>query len=152
MGEQSLVEWNLGVTFALAAIGLGVGYLLLTATEDFAPLWLGLSIVAVIVILLVRTTIDVGPKRVSMRFTAPWPRRIIDRGNVERFRIVDIPWWVGWGFRWWPGSGWCWRAAGSRGVEFGLHSGSKFVLGCKDPERVVAAMTEHPEWRALRSF
>lgn len=152
MGEQRIVEWNLGISLSLIAIGLGVGALLLAATDDFIALWLGLSIDGIVVALLARTTIEVGPQRVSMRFTPAWPRRVIDCENVEHFRIVDIPWWVGWGFRWGPGSGWCWRAAGSHGVEFELRSGSTFVIGCKDPERVVAAMGKHPGWAARRTF
>lgn len=152
MSEKYIGELNLVLSGVLLFIGIAATAFIRLPAGASALRWAVLALLALLALSLARTRVCVRPNQVSMRFTLPWPQRTLDVDDVESFRIVDIPWWVGWGFRWWFGQGWCWRAAGSRGVEFTLHSGSTFVLGCKDPERVVATMAEYQNWVRLRAL
>jgi len=144
--ERRHTEFNFLLIVVMAAFALFVTIIVNRADvgQQLAT-WIPPAIMVVILLMLARTQVTVSAQQVTMRFTFPVPARTNSVADVTQFRIIKVPWWVGWGFRMGPGRR-CWRAGGTRAVEFERTQGPRFWLGCKDPDAVVELLRSYPEW------
>jgi hypothetical protein len=87
-----------------------------------------------------RLKVEVGPGELVIGFTYGWPRRTIQRSEIQSFEIVrNSPIW-GWGIRWIPG-GWLWNVWGLDAVELRLAGGRRLRIGTDDPDGLLAALS-----------
>ncbi len=149
MSRNKHVEINgvlVTVVGSFAVLGAGLIFLLPVQPTD-RLVWIPVIIVALIGALMARTRIAVNAESVTMQFTTPIPRRVVNVEDVRSWHIVRVPWWLGWGFRFWPG--WrCWRGAGDSAIEFKMRGGFKLQIGCKDPDRVASLLRTHDSWQS----
>jgi hypothetical protein len=87
-----------------------------------------------------RLTVVVDDRTVTASFGWGWPRRTIDRAEIESAAHVRNSWWHGWGIRK-VSRGWMYNNAGRDAVELSLRSGRTFRIGTDQPVELLAAIT-----------
>ena len=84
-------------------------------------------------------TVVIEDHFVVAEFTFGIPRRPLYLGNVVNCRIVQPPWYYGWGIRYTP-RGWLYRVSGFSAVEIEVTSGRHFTIGSDEPDVLVEAI------------
>lgn len=120
--------------------------------EGAPPRWLAIALLVVIGIVLpilglrFAIVVEVDDDHLRWRI-APFPFRTVPLHAVRHASTVAFRPMLdygGWGVRWTPWAGWAFTARGSRGVAVELADDQKkprrFVLGCDDPDALVAAL------------
>jgi hypothetical protein len=87
-----------------------------------------------------RLTVVVDARAVTASFGWGWPRRSIDRSEIETAVQVRNSWWHGWGIRK-VSRGWMYNSAGRDAIELSLRSGRVFRIGTDQPAELLAAIT-----------
>lgn len=87
-----------------------------------------------------RLTVVVDAQAVTASFGWGWPRRCIDRSDIESAVQVRNSWWHGWGIRK-VSRGWMYNNAGRDAIELSLRSGKVFRIGTDRPAELLAAVT-----------
>lgn len=87
-----------------------------------------------------RLTVVVDARTVTASFGWGWPRRAIDRAEIESAVQVRNSWWHGWGIRK-VSRGWMYNNAGRNAIELSLRSGRVFRIGTDQPVELLAAIT-----------
>jgi hypothetical protein len=87
-----------------------------------------------------RLTVVVDAQAVTASFGRGWPRRCIDRSDIESAVQVRNSWWHGWGIRK-VSRGWMYNNAGRDAIELSLRSGKVFRIGTDRPAELLAAVT-----------
>jgi hypothetical protein len=87
-----------------------------------------------------RLTVVVDARVVTASFGWGWPRRSIERSEIESMVQVRNSWWHGWGIRK-VSRGWMYNNAGRDAIELRLRSGRVFRVGTDQPVELVAAVT-----------
>jgi hypothetical protein len=87
-----------------------------------------------------RLTVVVDARAVTASFGWGWPRRCIDRGEIESAIQVRNSWWHGWGIRK-VSRGWMYNNAGRDAIELSLRSGKVFRIGTDQPAELLEAVT-----------
>ncbi len=129
--------------YALAAAGvISVAlWAMADRRSDVGSWWFAALGVLLIAIGLVaaRLTVTVDDVSVTATFGWGWPRRRIDRDEIEAAVHVRNSWWTGWGLRRVP-RGWMFNNAGREAVELALSSGKVFRIGTDQPAELLAAL------------
>lgn len=115
-----------------------------------------ISVSAVVLVLVVlvaaafsRLTVEVGDGEVQVWFGRGWPRRSVALTDVADVRVVQNPWWVGYGIRK-VRRGWMYNVSGPDSVQLELHTGRVFRVGTADPTGLLGAIEAergHPPTR-----
>jgi hypothetical protein len=87
-----------------------------------------------------RLTVVVDARAVTASFGWGWPRRCIERSEIETAVHVRNSWWHGWGVRK-VSRGWMYNNAGRDAIELSLRSGRVFRVGTDQPDELLAAVT-----------
>jgi hypothetical protein len=87
-----------------------------------------------------RLTVVADAQAVTASFGWGWPRRCIDRSDIESAVQVRNSWWHGWGIRK-VSRGWMYNNAGRDAIELSLRSGKVFRIGTDQPAELLAAVT-----------
>jgi hypothetical protein len=85
-------------------------------------------------------TVVVDARTVTASFGWGWPRRTIDRAEIESAARVRNSWWHGWGIRK-VSRGWMYNNAGRDAIKLSLRSGRVFRIGTDQPAELLAAIT-----------
>lgn len=97
-------------------------------------------LVLVIGLVVARLTVVVDARAVTASFGWGWPRRSIERSEIETAVQVRNSWWHGWGIRK-VSRGWMYNNAGRDAIELSLRSGRVFRIGTDEPAELLAAIT-----------
>lgn len=76
---------------------------------------------------------------IALWFGWGWPRKRIDPATIVSQRVVQNPWWYGWGIRTIP-RGTLWNVSGLAAVELALTDGKVFRIGTDDPDMLWIAL------------
>jgi len=87
-----------------------------------------------------RLTVVVDARAVTASFGWGWPRRTIDRSEIDSAAAVRNSWWQGWGIRK-VSRGWMYNNAGRDAIELSLRSGRVFRIGTDQPDELLEAVT-----------
>ena len=87
-----------------------------------------------------RLTVVVDARVVTASFGWGWPRRSIERSEIENAVPVRNSWWHGWGIRK-VSRGWMYNNVGRDAIELSLRSGRVFRVGTDQPAELLAALT-----------
>jgi len=87
-----------------------------------------------------RLTVVVDARAVTASFGWGWPRRTIDRSEIDSAAAVRNSWWHGWGIRK-VSRGWMYNNAGRDAIELSLRSGRVFRIGTDQPDELLEAVT-----------
>lgn len=125
----------------LGVVGLAVG---VTVRDGLGGgFWVfqaAMLLVAVTGLVAARLTVAVDDRTVTASFGWGWPRRTIERAEIESAVPVRNSWWHGWGIRK-VSRGWMYNNAGRDAVELSLRSGRAFRIGTDQPDELLAAIT-----------
>lgn len=126
---------------ALGVVGLVVGAVV---RDDLGGgFWwfqAAMLLVAATGLVAARLTVVVDARAVTALFGWGWPRRSIDRAEIESAVHVRNSWWHGWGIRK-VSRGWMYNNAGRDAIELSLRSGTVFRIGTDQPAELLAAIT-----------
>jgi hypothetical protein len=61
--------------------------------------------------------------------------------SIEAYRVVENPWYYGWGIRFTP-RGWLFNVSGFSAIELQMKSGKLYRIGTDDPEGLAKAVGE----------
>ena len=123
------------------AVGLAWG--VVVSDELGGGVWLfeaAMLFVVAIGLVGARLTVVVDARTVTASFGWGWPRRTIDRAEIESAARVRNSWWHGWGIRK-VSRGWMYNNAGRDAIELSLRSGRVFRIGTDQPAELLAAIT-----------
>ena len=104
--------------------------------------WYQAAMVLLIVtgVIAARLTVVVDDRSVTASFGWGWPRRTIDRSEIESAAAVRNSWWHGWGIRK-VSRGWMYNNGGRDAIELSLRSGRVFRIGTDQPGELLEAVT-----------
>jgi hypothetical protein len=149
--EEQYFDWRVYTLIALglAVTGLGLARGRAGSIELLLGLFVGLSLVMVIVLLLLHMTTEVTPTHLGVWFGwVPIYRRIVPVAAIRVIEVVTFRPLADYGF-WGIRSGRDGErvliARGNRGVRLELMDGSKLLIGSQRPEELARALE-----RALR--
>jgi hypothetical protein len=97
-------------------------------------------LVAAVGVVAARLTVVVDARAVTASFGWGWPRRSIDRAEINGAVQVRNSWWHGWGIRK-VSRGWMYNNAGREAVQLSLRSGRVFRIGTDQPAELLVAIT-----------
>ncbi len=130
-----VVVWIYALVEGAVLLALILGGVPLPALVAAAVL---LGVVAVVLVLFSRLTVEVDDTAVRVAFGNGWPRRSVPWGEVTSVAAVRNRWWYGLGIRKIP-RGWLWTVWGLDAVELRLDSGKVFRIGTDDLDGLLAA-------------
>ncbi len=84
--------------------------------------------------------VEIGDGVLVCSFGVGLIRRRIFLSDVQSVRIVQNPWYVGWGIRWMPGQYWLWNVSGLQAVELLFKDGVRFRIGTDEPQVLAGAI------------
>jgi hypothetical protein len=131
----TLVRWLVG--------GMAV-YVATSMLPDPALLIAAIPVLAILLVCLLlfhSLSTTVSTDRVIVAFGPGWIRRSIPLRSIVAAKIVQNPWWYGWGIRLTP-AGWLWNVSGLQAVELELTDGTRFRLGTDEPRRLQTAIDQ----------
>jgi hypothetical protein len=132
MGGVMIVGLTIGIILSLIPFG-DVGI--------FHPVRLVVLLMLLVALSLFRSlTVEINNGLLLCRFGSGIIRKSISLFDIEEFRTVRNPWYVGWGIRWIPGQYWLWNVSGYQAVEVVLKSGIRFRIGTDEPAALVQAI------------
>ena len=125
-GVIALLVLTAGITVvADGAVGAVVGLMLV--------------VIALLVLVFSRLTVEVNDDGLQASFGRGWPRRTARFDESATARVVRNRWWYGFGIRWIPG-GILWNVWGLDAVELDLTDGKKLRIGTDEPDALLAAL------------
>jgi hypothetical protein len=86
-------------------------------------------------------SIAIGEGHIHLAFGVGLIRRSIPLTSIASCRVVQTPWYFGWGIRF-VFKGWMWNVSGPNAVELTYASGGHFRIGTDEPETLAAAIEE----------
>lgn len=130
----------------LFALGLGVA---LTATVlILVPLPVARVVVSVVLVILLlciflfwALNVEVTADELVVSFGPGVIRRRFRVEDILNARIVQNPWYYGWGIRLTP-HGWLFNVSGFASVELELRNNRKFRIGTDDPQQLLTAIQQ----------
>lgn len=112
-------------------VGLGGGFWIFQAA---------MLLVAATGVVGARLTVVVDARAVTASFGWGWPRRTIDRSEIDSAAAVRNSWCHGWGIRK-VSRGWMYNNAGRDAIQLSLRSGRVFRIGTDQPDELLDAVT-----------
>ncbi len=99
------------------------------------PLYVGVPIILIVMILFGSLTITVNDEAILVQFGLGIIRKKISLADVASCQPVRNQWWWGWGIKLIPG-GWLYNVSGLEAVELRMKTGRVFRLGTDEPQRL----------------
>ena len=116
------------------------------STGTFHPILIvTLTILVAALALFYSLSVEIKDNTLICHFGGGLIRKRIPLSEIHQARIVQNPWYAGWGIRWMPGQYWLWNVSGLRAVELILKDGKRFRLGTDEPESLVHAIETNKE-------
>jgi hypothetical protein len=123
-----------------SAVILFISYL--SIATGFSPFALaGLIIILVALGLFATLTVAVDGQMIKLRFGLGVIRKAFLLKEIEAYRVVENPWYYGWGIRFTP-RGWLFNVSGFSAIELQMKNGKLFRIGTDDPEGLAQAIDE----------
>ena len=104
------------------------------------PVLIAGAIIALVVLVFSRLTVEVFDDHVRVAFGAGWPSKRIPLTDIVSAGAVRNRWWYGFGIRLVPG-GWLWNVWGLDAVKLTLSSGKEVRIGTDEPEALLASLS-----------
>jgi hypothetical protein len=122
------------------AVLLFIGYLnIVTAFNPVALV--GLIIMLIALGLFTTLTVAVDDQMIKLQFGLGVIRKVFLLRDIEAYRVVENPWYYGWGIRYTP-RGWLFNVSGFSAIELQMKSGKRYRIGTNDPEGLAKAVGE----------
>jgi len=99
------------------------------------PLYVGVPILLIIMVLFGSLTVTVSDTTVTIQFGPGIIRKKISLSDVASCNPVRNQWWWGWGIRLIPG-GWLYNVSGLDAVELKMKNGRIFRVGTDEAQRL----------------
>ena len=126
------------IILVLAGI-LWLAYLLVA---KFHPiLYLEFFIMILALALFFSLTVQINEQVIKIQFGIGVIHKQFWIDDIESYRIVENPWYYGWGIRYTP-HGWLYRVSGSTAIELRMKNGRKFRIGTDDPDGLLDAIDQ----------
>jgi hypothetical protein len=123
-----------------SAVLLFIGYLI--NVTGFTPFSLaGLIIMVIALGLFATLTVVVDEQMIKIRFGLGIIRKGFRLKDIEAYRVVENPWYYGWGVRYTP-RGWLFNVSGFSAIEIQMKNGKLYRIGTDDPEGLAKAVGE----------
>jgi len=123
-----------------SAVILFIGYLnFVTGFNSIALA--GLIILLIAMGLFATLTVAVNDRMIKLRFGLGIIRKVFLLKDVETYRVVENPWYYGWGIRYTP-RGWLFNVSGFSAIELQMKDGKLYRIGTDDPEGLAKAIGE----------
>lgn len=123
-----------------SAVLLFIGYLIIVT--GFTPFSLtGLIIMLIALGLFATLTVVVDEQMIKIRFGLGVIRKGFRLKDIEAYRVVENPWYYGWGVRYTP-RGWLFNVSGFSAIELQMKNGKLYRIGTDDPEGLAKAVGE----------
>jgi len=134
--ERSQFSWLIvGVLAAFALLEVGVAIAMRMPVLLFAVGALAVAMALVLSTLRVTVT----PSELRWSFTYGFLGGRIALEDIERTEIVPLSWWMGIGIHLTP-NGWLWNVAPGNALKIALRDGGGAMIGCADPQALIAAI------------
>jgi hypothetical protein len=123
-----------------SAVLLFIGYLI--NVTGFTPFSLaGLIIMVIALGLFATLTVVVDEQMIKIRFGLGIIRKGFRLKDIEAYRVVENPWYYGWGVRY-TLRGWLFNVSGFSAIEIQMKNGKLYRIGTDDPEGLAKAVGE----------
>ena len=123
-----------------SAVILFISYL--NILTGFSPFALAALILMLIAIGLFATlTVAVDEQMIKLQFGLGVIRKVFLLKDIEAYRVVENPWYYGWGIRFTP-RGWLFNVSGFSAIELQMKNGKLFRIGTDDPDGFAQAIDE----------
>ena len=123
-----------------SAVILFISYL--NIVTGFSPFALaGLIIMLIAIGLFATLTVAVDEQMIKLQFGLGVIRKVFLLKDIEAYRVVENPWYYGWGIRFTP-RGWLFNVSGFSAIELQMKSGKRYRIGTDDPEGLAQAVGE----------
>jgi len=90
-------------------------------------------------------TVSISGGLLNWWFGPGFWRKKVPVHDIAACEAVRNYWWWGWGIRYYT-KGWLYSISGLDAVELRLKSGKFIRIGTDQPEKLVMALLNHPEW------
>jgi len=131
--KASAIRWMLGVAVAI------LGWLAIRGGEGSAVMLVVAAHLLVTLILFASLSVEVTDAEVRLSFGAGVIRKSFQLDEIRDVRVVQNPWYYGWGIHMTP-HGWLFNVAGPGAVELMFDSETKVRIGSDEPSRLMAAI------------
>jgi hypothetical protein len=99
----------------------------------------GLIIMLIVLGLFATLTVAVDDQMIKIKFGLGVIRKGFLLKDIEAYRVVENPWYYGWGVRFTP-RGWLFNVSGFSAIELQMKSGKLYRIGTDDPEGLAKAV------------
>jgi hypothetical protein len=108
----------------------------------FNPFALAALIIMLIALGLFATlTVVVDEQMIKLQFGLGVIRKGFRLKDIEAYRLVENPWYYGWGIRYTP-RGWLFNVSGLSAIELEMKNGKRYRIGTDDPAGLGQAIDE----------
>lgn len=136
--QHTQVGTILLISYSAVILFLGI----ITIVTDFHPIPLaGLIIMLIVLGLFATLTVKVGDRRMEIQFGLGLIRKGFLLKDIETYRVVQNPWYYGWGIRFTP-RGWLFSVSGFRAIELQMKSGKIYRIGTDEPDKLAKVLDE----------
>ena len=138
MYKHTQVGYLLIISYSAVILILGILYIV----TDFNPVALvGLLIMVIVLGLFATLTVQVSEEMIKIQFGWGVIRKVILLKDIEAFRVVENPWYYGWGIRY-TSSGWLYSVSGFSAIELQMKGGKLYRIGTDEPDNFAKVLDE----------
>ena len=138
MKEYKHTQIGYTLLFAYSVVILVLSYL--SIIKKSKPLSLvGRLIMLIVMGLFASLTVIVDDQMIKIKFGPGVIGVHFPLKDIEAHRVVNNPWYYGWGIRYTP-RGWLFSVSGTSAVELQMTSGKSYRIGTDDPEGLATAI------------
>jgi hypothetical protein len=135
----TIILWALGISAAVMLVLAAV----VATVQPAVGAVLGLSLLVLVACLILfgSLTVEVTSRQVSLWFGPGLIRKSFEATEIVDAKMVQNPWYYGWGLRWTP-RGWLFNVAGADAVEIQLRNGRRYRIGTDEPHKLLIAIED----------
>ena len=93
----------------------------------------------IVVGLFATLTVTVDEQMIKLQFGLGVIRKSFPLKDIEAYRLVENPWYYGWGIRYTP-RGWLFNVSGFSAIELQMKGGKLYRIGTDDPAGLAEAI------------
>jgi len=137
--RRTQITWPAVVPMAATAVVIGGVF---QWARMPGPLALGVSVIAIVMLMFATMTVIVDDNAVEARFGIGVIRKRVPFERIRSCRVVRNRWYYGWGIHFIPG-GVLYNASGLSAIELRLTNGRVVRIGSDEPDALAAAVRPH---------